>query len=104
MRTKEHYLGTSFRFWSGPSSPKDDSPRHHFEAELETCQEPGHDGGLWVSIGGWTSGISMVLVNLSSDHYFFMGSLVTSGQGRVDKNFPKGTLWTQMLSCQTLSS
>eukprot|EP00434_Breviolum_minutum_P004737 symbB.v1.2.004175.t2/scaffold233.1/size288367/6 len=26
---------------------KDDSPRHHFEAELETCQEPGHDGRLW---------------------------------------------------------
>lgn len=70
MRTKEHYLGTSFRLWSSPSSPKDDSPRHHFEAELETCQEPGHDGGLWVSIGGWTSGISMVLVNLSSDDYF----------------------------------
>ena len=51
MRTHENQRTISrekvFAFGAAPPTAKDDSPRHHFEAELETCQEPGHNGGLW---------------------------------------------------------
>ena len=56
MGTHENQRTTSrekvLAFGAAPQTAKDDSPRHHFEAELETCQEPGDNGGLWVMADG----------------------------------------------------